>query len=75
MHGYTDPENAENVMTFDVPKFLENCILRNFVKEDAEPLADIEYDTAQATRYLSGFRIEDSRRLQSSSEICKLFWL
>ena len=45
MHGYTDPENAENVMTFDVPKFLENCILRNFVKEDAEPLADIEYDT------------------------------
>jgi RimJ/RimL family protein N-acetyltransferase len=31
-------------MTFDTPKLLGSCILRDFVKEDAEPLADIEYD-------------------------------
>lgn len=31
-------------MTLEVPKFLGNCLLRDFVKEDAVPLADIEYD-------------------------------
>ena len=31
-------------MNFEVPKLLSSCILRDFLKEDASPLADIEYD-------------------------------
>ncbi len=31
-------------MTIDIPKQLESCILRDFVKEDAKTLADIEFD-------------------------------
>lgn len=37
--------------------------------------ANIWFDRDQAGRYLADLVIEDSKRLQSSSEILKLFWL
>ena len=40
-------------MTFVVPKFLKNCILRDFTKEDAESLANIEYDLV-VKQYVGG---------------------
>ncbi len=31
-------------MMFDTPKILAGCIIRDFTKDDAKPLVDIEYD-------------------------------
>ena len=55
---------------FDVPRNLGSCLLRDFVKEDAEPLADIEYDpiVKKFVGVLKGPRADWVRKVASDPE-------
>jgi RimJ/RimL family protein N-acetyltransferase len=59
-------------MTLQVPKFLGDCLLRDFVEQDAEPLADIEYDPVVKKYFgdgpLKGPRVDWVRKVASDPE-------